>query len=347
MLRKIILPTLLVLVINSGCDQTKSEPTPAPAPISGQKKTPEDQAHNPFSQEEEKKAPQFSTQAPVIKPKPNISNGPQTTKVKIEDKDDKTDEKDELVTLLKSRPLDLSMTQIYPHLKDRYEAIYDIKSKNTECYLEIAKQRLKTPDYISRLSAMERADNPRPLVFNTDKEWEEFKNDIKDLLKPFNNPQAYAQIIGSSTTFFSENPMKSSDDALKMPYPACVAPTNIGKIYTFNTPGEDPSDLDINLLIPELSDLCNKAGKNKYDQVFNGMFDICFAQSPNNAIRALSDNVLRNFRTKWMNKLGIPDVSFAIRILPDHRLGTLREPGVMNFDADPSLKRGFNIAIRD
>ena len=340
-----MLPVLLML--NSGCE-TQAPPAP-PKETSGQKKIPDDQA-NKEPQEEIKKGPESGKKDPpkadpnLNSPDPNKKSMPKAPEVKVGDKDD---EKDELSKLLKNRPLDLSMTQIYPHLKDRYKAIYDIKSKNTECYFEIAQQRLKTPDFVSRLLAMERADNPRPLVFKSDKEWDEFKAEIKELFKPFNNAQAYVQIIGSSTTFFSENPDKSDDAALSMSYPACLDPNNVAKIYTFNTPGQVKSDLDINILIPELSELCNKAGKNKYDQVFNGKFDVCFAQSPNLAIRAMSDQVLGNFRNKWMNRLGISDVSFAIRILPDHRVGTLRIPGVMDFVADPTLKRGFSIPVNN
>ena len=161
---------------------------------------------------------------------------------------------------------------------------------------------------------MEKADNPRPLVFKSDIEWDDFKRDVKELFRPFNNAKAYVQIIGSSTTFFSENPKKGSDAALLVPYPACMAQDNVDKIYTFNTPGQKPSDLDINIVIPELSELCNKAGKNKYDQVFNGFFDSCFAQSTNPVIRAMGDKVLQGFKDKWGARLGIPEISFAIRI---------------------------------
>ena len=96
----------------------------------------------------------------------------------------------------------------------RLIGIYTMKTENPECYIAYAAQRLGADNLYKRLLALERKKDPRPLAFKSDAEWRDFKSELKDIFKPFSSPDAHIVIVGSSTSFFSENPRKGRNRKL-------------------------------------------------------------------------------------------------------------------------------------
>lgn len=271
-------------------------------------------------------------------------------------------------------------------LLQRQIGIFTLKSKNPECYIAYAAARFKTKDPSERLLALERDMNPRPLNFRSDADWDEFKKDIKELFKEFNTDDAYIAIVGSGTTFVSENPTKGKNSALFEEAPLCEtnAKDKVATVLlrTYNTPGADRSDLDINILIPELSDLCEKAFKNKAHKggntgakevYFENTFNQCLERSPKKNIRSLvkpgkldlqgaaytgskktdpnydTDDKYRyqRFFKKWNQKLNNADINFSVRIRPDQAAHPKTKPGEKDFKNDAVLKKGFIIPVKN
>jgi len=255
----------------------------------------------------------------------------------------------------------------------RQYGIYSMKTKNPECYFAYAAQRIKTSNPFKRLLALEREENPRPLAFGNDREWEEFKRDLKAVFKPLEGPNSYIVILGTSTTFFSENPRKGRNSALFEEVPACVERSEDPKkslmVYTFDTPGQDRSDLDVHLLIPTLSNLCHKAEAKARNALGNtgerivyyeNTLDKCFLQSVRPELKgqvrplktkpssllssALPDKALGKFLRKWTKKLK-REINFSVLIRPDQRKEPLTEPGVKDFSQTDYLKRRIIIPL--
>jgi hypothetical protein len=249
----------------------------------------------------------------------------------------------------------------------RMYGIYSMKSKNPECYYAYAKVRLpKNP--LERLLALERSDNPRPLVFESDSDWEEFKDDIKNIFSSFRGPSSFVAITGTSTTFFSENPKKGRNAPLFETVPTCIErahdPKKSLEVYTFDTPGAEPSDIDIHVLIPELSDLCNRAlveGNNGQRIVYwENTMDKCLRLSsqqmvrdmvkpvngPTNTLKkaVVIDKPLGQFFSKWSHKLPNRDINFSVLIRPDQRKDPLTKPSV-DFRQEHYLQGKFVIPI--
>jgi hypothetical protein len=250
----------------------------------------------------------------------------------------------------------------------RLLGINTMKTQNTQCYEAYAEERLGK-DYKSKIDAMDRENNPRPLAFETDEDWNEFKEDLEKAFALFKSPNAYLVIVGTSTTFFSANPRKGKNQPLFEKAPACIErakdPVRTKDIYTFDTPGSEISDIDIHVLIPELSELCEEAnvlGNNGTREVYyENTFDKCLRISPDNDVRelvkfvpekiqtlhkaAIPDEALGQFFAKWGKKLNRP-INFSVNILPSLRKGILYEPGQNDFNNDPYLKKRFLIPIR-
>jgi hypothetical protein len=251
----------------------------------------------------------------------------------------------------------------------RQYGIFSIKSKNPSCYYAYAEKRLsKNP--LERLLALERPNNPRPLVFESDNDWEDFKRDLKNVFSAFKGPNSYIVIVGTSTTFFSENPKKGKNEPLFESAPACLAraanPVNSLDVYTFDTPHKELSDLDVHILIPELSDLCESAavlGNNGQREVYyQDTLDKCLSKSPIKELRELvkpvagnnntlklamvPDKVIGQFFSKWTAKLNQRDINFSVLIRPDQRKGSLYKP-VKDFGEESYLKGRFVIPIND
>lgn len=253
----------------------------------------------------------------------------------------------------------------------RIIGIHHMKSKNPQCYLAYAKERLKG-DWLERIHALEREEDPRPLAFSNDEEWNEFKTELKELLSPFKGPDAYVAILGSSSTFISENPKKGKNSLLFEEYPACLKNAeNNGDLYTFDTPGQEPSDLDVDLLLPKLSELCEKAqqkeeelgsslGNDGYRPMyFENTLDKCLLQSDDSALKSLvravkgndnslfraavGDKELGLFIKKWTKKLG-RDINFTVIIRPDLRKDS-KEPEQKDYSETDYMKRNVLIPI--
>jgi len=250
----------------------------------------------------------------------------------------------------------------------RQYGIYDIKSKNPQCYFAYAKLRLGD-NALERILALERPDSPRPLIFMSDSDWQDFQNDIRNVFAPFRGPDSYVVLIGTSTTFFSENPLKGQNAPLFEKAPDCLKraadPKASLDVYTFDTPGFEISDLDIHLFIPELSDLCNKAtvgGNNGKRTVYwQNTMDQCLSVSSNEEIRNMvkalhqkTSGTLRNalipgsalsqFLDKWTDKLNKREIHFSVSIRPDERAAPLFKPET-TFANESHLKRRFIIPI--
>jgi hypothetical protein len=257
----------------------------------------------------------------------------------------------------------------------RERGIYAMKSLNTECYYAYAAKRLKTKNPYPRLMAMERAVNPRPLVFIDDVQWEDFKKDIRELFKEFRGPKSHVVILGTSTSFFSQNPQKGMNSVLFESAPACIqrakGPSSTN-IYTFDTPNDDGtltlSDIDIHVLIPELAALCeeydkttgNPANSGRRATYVENWVNRCFALSPNPEIRALVNantshltlpqavaphSRFGKFFAKWEKILGKREIAFSVHIRPDQLRAPLTKWGESDFENDANLKRPFRIDI--
>lgn len=247
--------------------------------------------------------------------------------------------------------------------------IYTMKSKNPECYFAYAEERLIDNPY-ERLLAMERPDNPRPLVFKDDMQYAEFKDDLINLFSDFKSPESYIAIIGTSTTFFSENPRKGKNRALFEKAPQCIKraedPKASQEVYTFDTPGKDLSDLDIHVLIPQLSELCEKAqvwGNNgSRETYYENTLDKCFLVADEARLRAMVKPVkgmidslfagsmvpgqaLDEFFKKWQKLLDGRAINFSVHIRPDLSGEPRKKPEENNFEQSPYIKGRFVIPI--
>jgi hypothetical protein len=244
----------------------------------------------------------------------------------------------------------------------RLSGIYTIKSKNPECYYAYAAERLGTNDPAERLLALERAKDPRPLAFKSEAEWQEFKEDLQKLFKNFDSTDSYIVVLGSSTTFFSVNPSKGDTMALFEGPPKCIEdakdPKMADRVRTFDTPGADLSDIDINILIPKLSDLCEKASPNSKAMGNDGTrtvywensLDKCFDASSDQAIRDMAKDdqeeskwplhgkAFQEFLAKWTPKLDNREINFSVRILPDERKAPVKTPDAEH-DFDQEIAR--------
>lgn len=256
----------------------------------------------------------------------------------------------------------------------RQFGIYSMKHDHPECYLAYAVNRLGAKGVEERLIALERASNPRPLVFESDKDWHEFKEDLKDLFHAFKGPQSYISIIGTSTTFFSENPRKGKNAPLFQSAPDCINRANDPiaslDVYTYDTPG-NPSDIDIQLFMPELSDLCDKAnapGNNGQREVYSeNTMDQCFRKSTDESVRSLvtpnsmgqymsllksivPEKALGQFYKKWDSKLKDPngesrEINFSVQIRPDQRKAPMTQPNNRDFENGPYSQGRFVIRV--
>jgi len=301
------------------------------------------------------------------------------------------DEKTQLITVLKNKALNLdTVNYYYPQgdrqltdRVDRLKAIHQIKTKNPECYIQIVQQRLKPPQ-IKRILAMERENNPRPLVFDSDQDWVDFKNDLKKAFEVFKGPDSHIVLLGSSTTYFSESPQKGQNSALEKAWPDCMDPMVAKNIYTFDNPGSDKSDIDINLLIPKLSELCQHAltdphfygghGGNDGIRPFYGenLYTFCLQAASEPKIKNMVNEIplnwfghrtgetewennwkpralktgtaLKDFYDKWDKKLGRP-INISVRILPNDLKSPAGKPGKMTFENEPLLKSKFAFTI--
>lgn len=254
----------------------------------------------------------------------------------------------------------------------RLIGIHAMKTKHPECYFAYAAQRLKLKHPYKTLLNLEKENNPKPLGFINAEEWEEFKSDLQALFKPFASPDAHIVLIGTSTTFFSENPLKGKNISLFESYPQCLKsiqdPEKISTVYTFDTPGKR-SDLDLHVLIPSLSNLCDKAEEHvslgntgERNVYFENSVYKCFLESKDSDIRnqvkdikvkvfnlfdtTYPDKALGRFIRKWTKNLKRP-INFSVVIRPDQRKSPLSEPGVKDFNESAYLKRPIVIPIRN
>ncbi len=147
-------------------------------------------------------------------------------------------------------------------LLQRSRAIFLLKTRYPDYYFQTVQQRLN-PNPYEQLLALERDENARPLVFKNDDQWNEFKQDLISLFSVFvQNVPGYIVLLGSSTSYYSKNPTKGTNAALLL-LPT-VANVYSEQIHTFDIPGKERSDVDINLLIPALSALCYRAEPSLY-----------------------------------------------------------------------------------
>lgn len=248
-------------------------------------------------------------------------------------------------------------------LYQRLLGIHTIKTKNPECYIAYAQERFKS-DPVERLLALERNDNPRPLTFKTDEEWQEFQNDLKNLFADFKSPQSYIVLLGSSSTFFSVNPTKGDSLALFIPAPQCLENAKDPKITelvrTMDNPGAELSDIDINILSPELSDLCERAmddsaefGNDGTRRVYvENALDECFNKSENPNIKALAEGgtmgekwalkgkASEEFLEKWTPRLDEREINFSVRIRPDQQKAPAKKADApRDFEQDISYEK--------
>ena len=279
----------------------------------------------------------------------------------------------------------------------REYGIFSLKYKNPDCYIAYARGRLfpKNDDdaLFASLEALERFQDPRPLAFPKQKTWDKFKADIKDLFEDFKDPNPVNDplkdpgpkvvVIGTGTTFVSQNPTKGQNAVLFETAPQCeqraANPILTTDAYTFDTPTpgvKEPSDVDVHIFIPELSKLCEKADYNRKIDLPNGKKNndgiraSYKANSLHKCIEELGDPVKRiNFENKladfyknWSNyklniyklnadpafpsfKKGRP-VNLSVHILPSEAEPPLG-PGKAHFDDEPLLKTRFVIPIND
>jgi len=249
----------------------------------------------------------------------------------------------------------------------REYGIFTIKTINSDCYFAYAKARLGA-NALERVLALERPVNPRPLPFANDDDWEEFKTEIKHLFNKFKSKQSYIAFKGTSTTFFSQNPRKGRNSYLFESAPDCVKrasnPNESFDVYTFDTPGSERSDLDIDLFIPDLSALCETAGvkgnNGLRENYYENTVDQCLRISPDASLRNMVKTVpgkantlkgalipgteLDTFFKKWATKLDGRPINFSVAIRPDQRKGILERPEA-DFSNDPLLKGQFTINI--
>lgn len=249
--------------------------------------------------------------------------------------------------------------------RQRGYGIFSIKNKYPDCYFSYATKRLNLVDPAPKLLDMERDADPIPLVFKDQAQWDDFKADIKNLFKHFKSPDSYIAIIGTATTFFSVNPTKGENSAFfKTKMPTCQGENN-PDVYTFDTPGAPSSDVDINILIPEISGLCHKYGEkalgNQGDRVayWENWLHVCLAQSNNNKVKEIFSLHAVNFQDKmrghikpgsdfdkffkkWNNLLRdangqAREINFSVRILPAHLSEPFKETDT-DFNNDPVIK---------
>lgn len=245
--------------------------------------------------------------------------------------------------VLELKPKELSPTEMIKFngmaLIQRLLGIYHTKSVNPECYIAYAEERLPGPDALDRILALEREENPRPLVFKTDEDWQEFQDDIRELFKSFKSPKAYVVLLGSSTTFFSWNPAKGDSLALFEGPPKCFEDAKdetSERVKSFDSQ-DALSDIDINLLIPEVSDLCEQAYDNSAELGNEGTrrvyientVDKCLAVSPDEIVRMMAKDdpeksswplhgqAFSEFLEKWTPRLDNREINFSVRIRPD------------------------------
>jgi hypothetical protein len=256
--------------------------------------------------------------------------------------------------------------------RQRAYGIFSLKNTYSDCYFAYAQKRLNMPNPATKLLNMERDHDPIPLVFHDQAQWDDFKKDIKNLFKHVQGPDAYVAIIGTATTFFSVNPTKGKNSAfLKAKPPTCLNENN-PDIYTFDTPGADASDIDINILIPAISRLCRKVEKNYPGQALGNMGDrVAYWENTLNeclwhqdASKKLQDmftptnpgrfekinghlkhgSDFYNFYKKWhallKDRTGKPrEINFSVRILPSDLRAPLTASD-SHFNNDPLIQSG-------
>jgi hypothetical protein len=247
----------------------------------------------------------------------------------------------------------------------REYGIYNLKSTHKECYYAYAKLRLNAPAPYERLYALERTINPRPLLFASDQDWRDFQDELKLAFDDFKGPNSRIVILGTSTTFFSQNPKKGKNATFFETWPQCNVtannPATTSDAYAFDASGPGTSDLDVHIFIPKLSNICRQAGANgndgKRDTYWQNTLGDCFyhASAPlgaqnivdpakvpiapgGNANPWKPGSVFYNFMVKWTAKLNNREINFSVHIRPDQKQGAaLGAPN--NFDNDPYVTK--------
>jgi hypothetical protein len=277
----------------------------------------------------------------------------------------------------------------------REYGIFSLKYENPDCYIAYARERLFPQNndaaLFERLEALERFQDPRPLPFLLDKDWKDFQQDIKTLFEDFKDPNPVKDplkdpgpkiaVIGTGTTFVSQNPAKGKLANLFESSPICKNsaqdPIEALKVYTFDTPNtKEASDVDVHIFIPALSRLCEKADAKNLISVSGGgrgndgirrtyrqnsLVECLEELWDFDPIRANFERKYKNFKNKWGRDLGpfklkadpaspIPDkgrrVNFSVHILPDQAKAPLKKP-INNFDDEPLLKGRFVVPLND
>lgn len=241
-------------------------------------------------------------------------------------------------------------------LLTRLLAINNLK-KQPFCYYAYAEERLgKGSSIYLKLEALEK--KTYPLIFNDAAQYTLFKNDLIAALQAagFGNAQTGENdrivILGTSTTFFSENPGNGSNVYFNESYPSCVTSAQNAYLktsgaYSFDAKGSNTSDVDIHLFIPSLARDCEAAriasahpggNTNTRDVYYQNTLGACFAHpSAPAAAQAMVDNTkpnwqgygaggnrdpftnasaMHNFITTWMATLGARELNFSVHVLP-------------------------------
>lgn len=241
-------------------------------------------------------------------------------------------------------------------LLTRLLAINNLK-KQPFCYYAYAEERLgKGPSIYLKLEALEK--KTYPLVFNDVAQWNSFKNDLIVALQAAGFGSAHTGendrivILGTSTTFFSENPGNGSNVYFNESPPSCVTSAQNALLktsgaYSFDAKGSNTSDVDIHLFIPSLSRACEAVriasghphgNTNTRDIYHQNTLGACFADlSAPAAAKAMVDNAKPNwqgygaggnrdpftaassmstFINTWMVTLGGRELNFSVHVLP-------------------------------
>lgn len=241
-------------------------------------------------------------------------------------------------------------------LLTRLLAINNLK-KQPSCYYAYAEERLgKGPSIYLKLEALEK--KTYPLIFNDAAQYTSFKNDLIAALQAagFGNAQTGENdrivVLGTSTTFFSENPGNGNNVYFNESYPSCVTSAQNAYLktsgaYSFDAKGSNTSDVDIHLFIPSLARACEAAriasahpggNTNTRDVYYQNSLGACFANpSAPAAAQAMVDNTKPNwqgvglngnrdpfqaassmstFIITWMATLGGRELNFSVHVLP-------------------------------
>ena len=222
------------------------------------------------------------------------------------------------------------------------------------CYLAYAHKRFNNHVTTQeKLWAIERPVNPRPLVFDNDQDWAMFQDELRALFIDLHDVGAYVTLLGTSTTFFSENPSKGENKFFFENAPQCQTTANgpsTASVASFDVAGVNSSAVDIELFIPKLSDICAQAfsthpqkGGNDGNSAtyYENTLAECFkhASAPPN-LRNMYDplkptgigspggnrspwqagSAFANFMDKWKTKMG-RELNFSVHIRPDQKTG--------------------------